>query len=402
MPNIDLTLDPRSLSCLTGITVRIAQRMGLNSDGTSFGLSPFEIEMRRRLWWQIIILDSRTAEVSGSGPSIMHRMWTTKLPLNINDSDLYQDMREPPSELTGSTEMTFTLQICELFQYFLQSRKILESPALLDEAVDSLEARIEQKYLKYCDLSVPIYSMSVSMARLITDKLKMCPRQPHIFRNRGLVMSAEAKENLFLHSLKMLENHNEMMGSEKLKGFLWYIRAQFPFPEHLYVLCALRSRPPDYLAERAWRAHADSYHHRLHNSHQCDSAKGSDRLMHPAIAKLVIEAWEAREVAGQSRTFAGATPLFISELRSRLGLRSSQPFNLERPNAFNTTPDVMADSHNATVYQWPNQPSAEMVRQSLDQSLMTSMQSSDWSLAGWEFWNDIAQDPMAMPGLDAI
>jgi hypothetical protein len=43
--------DTRFVWSLTGLALRIAQSLGLHRDGTKFGLSPFDTEMRRRLWW---------------------------------------------------------------------------------------------------------------------------------------------------------------------------------------------------------------------------------------------------------------------------------------------------------------------------------------------------------------
>lgn len=59
--------DARAMWILAGMTIRIAQRMGLHKDGQGSQLSPFQVEMRRRLWWQIIVLDRTTAEISGAG-----------------------------------------------------------------------------------------------------------------------------------------------------------------------------------------------------------------------------------------------------------------------------------------------------------------------------------------------
>lgn len=43
--------DTRFVWSLTGLALRIAQSLGLHRDGSKFGLSPFDTEMRRRLWW---------------------------------------------------------------------------------------------------------------------------------------------------------------------------------------------------------------------------------------------------------------------------------------------------------------------------------------------------------------
>ena len=31
--------------------------MGLHRDGSKLGLKPYDTEMRRRCWWQIVVLD---------------------------------------------------------------------------------------------------------------------------------------------------------------------------------------------------------------------------------------------------------------------------------------------------------------------------------------------------------
>lgn len=51
------TYDPHTFWILTGVAVRISQRIGLHRDGEELGLKPFDVEMRRRLFWQLPRLD---------------------------------------------------------------------------------------------------------------------------------------------------------------------------------------------------------------------------------------------------------------------------------------------------------------------------------------------------------
>lgn len=87
---------PHSLWILTGVAIRIGQRMGLHSDGKSLGLPIFEAEMRRRVWWQIVLLDNRNAQLSGLKNSVVANFFDTNIPANINDSDLNPNMSEQP------------------------------------------------------------------------------------------------------------------------------------------------------------------------------------------------------------------------------------------------------------------------------------------------------------------
>ena len=99
--------EPNSTWLLAGLAVRIGQRIGLHRESASRAVSVFEAEMRRRLWWQILILDFRSAQLSGSKVEADGQNFQTKRPLNVNDSDLTPSMKEPPVEHPGITDMLF-------------------------------------------------------------------------------------------------------------------------------------------------------------------------------------------------------------------------------------------------------------------------------------------------------
>jgi hypothetical protein len=71
--------DARKIWTLTGLVVRIAQTLGIHRDGSHFNLPPFEIEMRRRLWWQVCILDQRASEDHGCDPTIVEAQFDTRM-----------------------------------------------------------------------------------------------------------------------------------------------------------------------------------------------------------------------------------------------------------------------------------------------------------------------------------
>lgn len=51
--SVRTTYDPQAVWILSGVAVRICQRIGLHRDGEDLGLEPFEVQMRRRLFWQV-------------------------------------------------------------------------------------------------------------------------------------------------------------------------------------------------------------------------------------------------------------------------------------------------------------------------------------------------------------
>ncbi|KAF2205672.1 hypothetical protein GQ43DRAFT_436806 [Delitschia confertaspora ATCC 74209] len=79
---------PRSQWIRLGCATRMAQGMGLHRDPAQYGLKPIEIEIRRRVWAQICLLDMRFAEELGCEPTILIGSYDTCLPLSISDDEL--------------------------------------------------------------------------------------------------------------------------------------------------------------------------------------------------------------------------------------------------------------------------------------------------------------------------
>jgi hypothetical protein len=189
---MQISVDPRSLFCLTGVVVRIAQRMGLSTDGTKYGLLPFEVEMRRRLWWNILLMDIRAARLSGAGGMVMDYSSNTKFPSNINDSDLFPGMRDAPAERTGVTDMIFLRIQCEEAEFRNQWASQLigslvtgKKLSVMERATDQLEERFEKQYLAHCDPSVPLHYMSLMSARSLICKIRMVLFSKHTERSRA-------------------------------------------------------------------------------------------------------------------------------------------------------------------------------------------------------------------------
>lgn len=62
--------DPTYSWNTTGLAIRLAQSLGMHRDGDALGLSPFDAEMRRRLWWGICILDTPASEDHSCSPGL--------------------------------------------------------------------------------------------------------------------------------------------------------------------------------------------------------------------------------------------------------------------------------------------------------------------------------------------
>jgi hypothetical protein len=83
--------------------------------------------MRRRVWWYLRAADSRGGEDLGIAICNYDSSSDTRLPWNVNDSDLFPDMQELPAARSGWTGMTYSLGN---FEIGISIHQIVQNPAL--------------------------------------------------------------------------------------------------------------------------------------------------------------------------------------------------------------------------------------------------------------------------------
>ncbi|CAK3762626.1 transcriptional regulatory [Lecanosticta acicola] len=259
--------DARVIWTLTGLVVRIAQTIGIHRDGSHFGLTPFEIEMRRRLWWQTCILDTRASEDHGCDPTIVEQSFDTKMPLNVNDVDISPDMKEFPPERRGCTDMSFCLLRFEVSNTFRRINYIppgppkacteyLTSVTLQDKErwITECHQRLEERYLKHCDMSVPLFWVTATVARLMMSKMWLMVYHPFQRQSGGSALSEEVKEKLFITSLENMEYSLLLETEARTMKWGWLFRTYVQWHALAFTLSELSHRTTGPLVERAWAA----------------------------------------------------------------------------------------------------------------------------------------------------
>ena len=101
--------DTRLVWAASAVVVRVAQGQGLHRDGQHLGLSPFDAEIRYRLWWHICILDMLCSGDQGTDSQIQPGMFDTRLPSNVDCDVLTPSLTEMPPETVGCTDITLVL-----------------------------------------------------------------------------------------------------------------------------------------------------------------------------------------------------------------------------------------------------------------------------------------------------
>ncbi|KAN0091771.1 Fungal specific transcription factor domain containing protein [Hyaloscypha variabilis] len=251
----------RSGWTLTGLSIRLAQSIGLHRDGSNLRLSPFESEMRRRVWWYLCAADSRAAEDLGITVCNADQSSDTCLPLNANDSELSPDMQELPVLKPRWTEMTFTLIKIEVGQIIQQ---VIQNPAVSSGSISNESSRaqvlkdigtsLEDKYLRYCDQNIPIQRVSSILTPLILAKLEFVIQQQSS-QHRGTPKTAfDANEDTLISACRLLEMNLQLQTDELLRGFHWYLGSYTQYHLLTYLLWHLCMKPGGPNVERAWNA----------------------------------------------------------------------------------------------------------------------------------------------------
>ena len=325
---------------MLGVAIRIAQRMGIHSESALAKCTTVEAEMRRRLWWSLILFDTRIGEIADSKTATLDPTWDCKIPLNVNDSDLRPEMKGPPAIQGKSTDALFAVVRSELGEYIRHTEFHLDftSPALKPIAkhlqngpapeggeLSKLEEMIEDQYLKSCDQENPIHFMTLWTTRAYLAKYRLL--EHHSRYSSSSVHQTAQRDAATSHALRMLECDTKIMTSPLTKGFLWLNQSHFPFPAYIQIAQDLRRRPTSGLAHQAWEVMSDNYEAWF------DSQFRDDSPFFHIFTKIVLQAWEAYEAASK-QLGETLTPRIVSSIRYTLAqiARHAQNTETEQPN----------------------------------------------------------------------
>lgn len=271
---------------LTGLAVRICQAIGLHRDGTNFPhLKPFEIEMRRRLFWSLVLLDLRSAEDQGTELIISDRSFDTQFPLNINDADISPDSKDFPPAREGPTDITFCLirfEICNLARKMYQDASTVVPAMTREDTLKTLEEREAQLLEFYHDLEVkylqdssaeqnPMYWVAGNIARVIVAKMITVIYQPVLFAlpvpsgadtcpdsisvySPQYSLSCRLRERLFIAAVEIFEYNHILNTDPRCRQWRWLFRTYTQWHMVAYLLLETCNRSWSATSERAWAA----------------------------------------------------------------------------------------------------------------------------------------------------
>lgn len=304
--------DPNTYWILTGVAVRIAQRMGLHRDGEALGLPPFDVQLRRRLFYQIIPLDGIASQLSGTGIAIAPESWDTKEPLNINDDQIWPGMTTAPQEQKGATEMIFCLARACIGKFFARSMRSTATDDFqhhnaVEPLIKEAESEVEEKYIRYCDIVNPLHFLTIGMARSAITSMRIRTRLPRV---RDQTATDEERRELFQLAHKIIDTDAAAFAHTGLQRYQWHMKSFWAYGSWdslIYVLTSLR-RPG--LLSRAEVDDTWSKMEQVYSNH--GDLLASRQPLLTAFQNLTLKAWSSNPPSSTV-----AEPDYISTLRSR-------------------------------------------------------------------------------------
>ncbi|KAL4750699.1 hypothetical protein BDW72DRAFT_213198 [Aspergillus terricola var. indicus] len=153
---------------LLAIEVNLAMRMGYHRDPSHFpGISPFQGEMRRRVWATVLMSDTMISNQMGMPRMISDWKCDTAEPRNLNDADFDEDAKELPPP-RPETELTTASGI-------IARRRVLKALGIISDLTNrvklcSYEEVMEvDRILHDAAASIPALLKWKPMAASVTD-----------------------------------------------------------------------------------------------------------------------------------------------------------------------------------------------------------------------------------------
>lgn len=304
---------------MLGIAIRIAQRLRLHDETQNSKCTVFEAEMRRRLWWALVLLDSRVSSVANSVSSTLVPTWDCKIPANIGDAELRPDMVEAPLIQGHPSDAIFSVVRCEIGEYIRHSPlhidltntrlSVLAKHGRANDNVAELE-KVVEKHLGSCREENPIQFMTIWANRAQLAKLHLVERSARPASSPDEQFGADAMNQ----ALQLLQCDTTLMKAPSVKGYHWFLRQHLPFVAYIHIMQDLQARSNSAndgpRIEEAWRALNDNFVARFSTANACSGTHFK------AFTNLVLGAWETMEA--KYRDGGRTTPGLMLTVRQKL------------------------------------------------------------------------------------
>jgi len=333
------------------------------------------------------------------------------LPLNISDCDLNPNMVETPRTREGASEMMFCSVRYEVSIAMKNAGAFGQKPpsggwsqtdnamSEKDKSIDELENRLHDKYIQYCDPSVPFHLMTITLAKSIICIMRLMAHHPRQYSDKGINMPQKEKDMLFDQCLKLLEYDILLHENKLLSRFSWHTNSHYQIDSFIYLISELRRRNSGEMVDRAWQLIEKAYTYRP------EMITRSKNILYFAIGNLTLKAWEQREESGvlNRGAYHLTLPRCISLLRSQRqqAEQSQPPTNLDG-NEPSTKPPNGGIAANYSAQITPKYHPAQVGDDWADTNPNFNSENSllEPTPMDWEYWQSLLDGDLPVYNFD--
>ena len=253
---------------------------------------------------------------------------------------------------------------------------------LRKELVRSTHQRMEQRYLRHCDVSQPIPWITKSVANVIMAMNWLTIYRP--LSQATVAVPPDDRPNVLVLSVELLEKYAAFRDNPTAKRIEW-LTANFvqwhPLAVSLAELCV---QTEGALVERAWRI-VDPYFNKIAG----DIADSSRGMLWRPIKKLMSKAKRARQTAMEQHK----EPVIQTLNTTSFDFNQLGPPPAFAPTMGDTSGLQMADALSQDAFNWDPWLSTNTTGDSCPYNAATA-----WS--NWEIFLNDFQGESFMPGLE--
>lgn len=343
------SVDPRSIATFTATADRIAKRLGLHRQAAA-GIDAATAELRRRVWWELQIMEARSCEKCGLGASVLFNNRCIALPSVREDLTEAGSVADTSTAETASPspEMLCFLIRCETAKFLADLRSQQGGDVGWTEfstaqwslshklsLIRDFQARVELRYLIHCDTRDRLHNFTRRLTDLMITRMRLAAyiseeslharkRQashatshPNGHSSSNTSASVDASDEahtvrtqMLMLCLQVMDNFGFMLDEPSLRGFQWILRTNMPFVAFVHLFRLLRTHTTGPLVDRIWTS-VEANAKLWRGPPQVAATKQTSLFNYP-----LMKAWTARRAAMSKEEQQKPEPAYIQRIRS--------------------------------------------------------------------------------------
>jgi hypothetical protein len=323
----------RRMWTLTSVLVRIATAMNLHREPSNYCnyYTPYQRELRRRMWWRIRFLDVFSSLDRGSELLIAADSYSVPIPTLTND-DAFDESSTAIPEITGcDTDMSFVNvchEACKIIETLLKPevRPSGETWEKRHQLALDFSKRVDEKYVQYFSNGTAFDDFRIAVCNSIKASMilrAVRPLQQYVSSTPPRVDSPY----VLRIAMECLRN-GENVKNKAPARWRWQVWVQWhAMAVALAGLCSIRDTP---LAEETWH-----YVDALYEPSAGDIADSKNGMLWRPVERLYKKAVAFRDASPNKRQH------FTPKVQSLTAF----DFSLPQPTSDAAIPNTSTTSH---------------------------------------------------------